>query len=356
MKSSTILKIALSHFISLLLLCSCTNTTHSIISDGLTKLTEEEMVDRARQGIYPDQEKMTYILTSGDTIPFDSLQKINQLYPIALDDYVDTNGAVVMSVVRKFRETDKKLRARLHTAYMENRVGDINGELSLEPVKSEFLQENRYLSIYLPKNINDKTDIIYLMDGGFDEPTIKKIDDLIADNQIAPLIMVGVENSTENRFKEYVYSENHSEYFDNHMNFFTKEVISYIENENLSKPREQENRYISGNSNGGDFSIFCALKNPKLFNEAISFSGTALKNKLDLIDLKNADKTSSLYMGAGSQEVDILRNNKEAVSILKSHDFDLEFIEYDSGHDREMWKKQFINYVTDRFKYSDESY
>lgn len=132
-------------------------------------------------------------------------------------------------------------------------------------------------------------------------------------------------------------------------NFFKKEVIEHVEQNVLSNSKRQENRYIAGNSNGGDFSVMAALKNPTLFNEAISFSGVGLK-ELELMKVNNIDNKTTFYIGAGLQESEILMKNEKVNATLKDQGFTVELIKYNSGHDSEMWKEQFLIYCLDRFK------
>jgi len=342
--------ISFFHILVLSTFLSCGNLTSTPQKDALTKLTADQMVDRTRNGIFADQTKVTYIMESGDTITYDSLLKLSEQSPIALDDYVNSEGVVVKSVVREFSEEDKLLQSRMQAAYTENQHGDIKGNIKIEVIESKFLKESRFLNVYLPPNKNDNTPVFYLMDGGYQDDVLNKIDELISEEKIHPFIMVGVESSMENRHKEYVFNNKDSTQFTYHMNFFKNEVINYVENEILEFPRQQENRYIYGNSNGGDFSVFCALKNPTLFNEAISFSGTASIKRASLLDLGNMDKTTSFYLAAGIHEPEFLETNKKITTLLRSNGFGVEFFEFDAGHDWKMWKEQFLIYILDRFK------
>jgi len=336
----------LIYLIVLLFFLSCTTTPSA--TDGLIKLTADEMVDRIRNGVFANSDQVHYFLESGDSISFDSLLILEQQSPIVLDEYVNSNGVVVVSIIRRFSEKDKVLRSRIQTALLEYRIGELNGTIKIETIESKFLSENRFLNIYLPKNITENSPIIYMMDGGYFDETLKKIDKLVSENKIIPFIMVGVPSS-ENRFKEYIFNKKTSDHFNNHMSFFTKEVIEHVENNLLKLNTTQNNRYIAGNSNGGDFSILCALQNPSLFNEALSFSGVALRNQIDLFDFNEIEKTTSFYIGAGTKELEVLSNNKYIQSKLRNTGFDVNLIEYNSDHNAEMWMRQFLEYLIKRF-------
>lgn len=328
---------------------SCADSSSILMKDGLRKLNEDEMVERARSGVFPDPSTTTYILESGDTISIDSLRSLDLQSPIALDDYVDKNDKVVLSIVRTSTEKDRPLKSKIYSAYNQYRLGDIDGSFINEIVYSHILKEERILNIYLPANSTEATPVIYLTDGGYYDAMITRIDKLISSNKIKPIIMVGVPSSDDHRFAEYVQQSKDLQRFENHMIFFKTDVINHVEKNILKRQINQENRYISGNSNGGDFSIVCALLNPSLFNTAISFSGVALGDKLESMDYNRAKNETAFYIGVGSEETSALITNKKSMEILKKRGFNVEFIEYNSGHDFEMWKVQFIEFVSREF-------
>jgi len=338
-------------FLALLFFYYCNQIAcqRTIDFSDLRKLSEDEMVERARTGTFADPTKVTYMLESGDTISFESLQSLDQQTPIAIDDYVDDNGEVVISLVREFTENDKVLKSRMLNAYNEYSLGDINGTLINEIVTSQFLDEERILNIYLPAHSSESTPVIYLTDGGYDDSLISIIDNLISTNKIEPIIMVGVPSSVDHRFEEYVQRSNNSTRFENHMIFFKTEVIDHLEKNILRRKVRQQDRYISGNSNGGDFSVSFALLNPSLFNTAVSFSGVALGDKLESFDHTSANNKTAFYIGVGSKEKDAVITNKNTVATLEEHGRKVDFIQYNSGHDYDMWKEQFILFLTDRF-------
>lgn len=127
--NSTTTNSIVTFILSCLIFYSCNQTPEQTVTPqqstdypGLRKLSDDEIVERVRTGTFPDPSKGTYILESGDTISIDSLQSLDRQSPIAIDDYVDDNGTIILSVVRAYTENDEKLKSRMQKAYNEYRM------------------------------------------------------------------------------------------------------------------------------------------------------------------------------------------------------------------------------------------
>lgn len=85
--------------------------------DGLTKLTDSELIERAKQKNFPDIETIVYRNEKGDIISADSVQKIFTIEEWFVDWYVDKNGIVKEFVLSKATEHDRQLHQKIREAY-----------------------------------------------------------------------------------------------------------------------------------------------------------------------------------------------------------------------------------------------
>ena len=95
----------------LLSIASCKKSS-SIVSPQLTKLSGEELIERARVGNFPDINELTYINEVGDTISRDSFVKMDNFEDLAFDDYVDGSGIVRVTLIRRANNKDREVRER----------------------------------------------------------------------------------------------------------------------------------------------------------------------------------------------------------------------------------------------------
>ena len=83
----------------IIFLISC-NNEKKYVPNGLTKLTEIELIDRAKNKEILDFEKINYKNENGEILTLDSIQKIPNQENWASDRYVDKNGIVKEMVLR----------------------------------------------------------------------------------------------------------------------------------------------------------------------------------------------------------------------------------------------------------------
>lgn len=107
--------IIFSSLLLICILCACQNKTYT--PEGLTKLTDTELIERAKQKRFPDIQTVVYKNEQGETLSLDSLQKIQNPEELATDSYVDENGDVKELIIRKATPEDKELQKRLQEAY-----------------------------------------------------------------------------------------------------------------------------------------------------------------------------------------------------------------------------------------------
>lgn len=106
-------------FSFLFIALSCQNgnsdNTPSYVPAGLTKLSNAELIERAKQGNMPNLQRLVFKSEEGKVIPMDSLVYFNP-EEFATDSYVNEAGEVVAMVMRKVMESDFELREKLKQA------------------------------------------------------------------------------------------------------------------------------------------------------------------------------------------------------------------------------------------------
>ena len=98
----------------LTILISCTSKTYE--PEGLTKLSDTELIERAKQKKFPDIQTLIFKNEKGELLSLDSIQRIQNLDEWTTDRYVDKNGDIKELILRKATAEDKKLQERIQKA------------------------------------------------------------------------------------------------------------------------------------------------------------------------------------------------------------------------------------------------
>ena len=97
------------------ILISCTSKTYE--PEGLTKLSDTELIERAKQKKFPDIQTLIFKNEKGERLSLDSIQKIQNLDEWTTESYVDENGDIKELILRKSTTEDKKLQERIQKAF-----------------------------------------------------------------------------------------------------------------------------------------------------------------------------------------------------------------------------------------------
>ena len=138
----------------ILFLISCSKEK-KYVPYGLTKLTENELIERARNKSQIDFEIIVYKNEDGQIITLDSIRKMPNNEELAYDRYADKEGIIKEMIMRKATQEDKELLVKLQEAY--------NYEPPIEVIdidcnkKAEILEEIHSLdqNMRLSDNHND---------------------------------------------------------------------------------------------------------------------------------------------------------------------------------------------------------
>ncbi|GAB1857083.1 alpha/beta hydrolase-fold protein [Flavobacteriaceae bacterium MHTCC 0001] len=147
----------------------------------------------------------------------------------------------------------------------------------LDSIYSKTLQEQRDIRIVLPKgyNLQNKYDVIYVLDGETMTDAFTKLHDITSDWQEMPrCIIVGVENkiidSVSQRDRDLLPTNMSmspmSGKADNYINFIKEDVMSLINKTYATSGRNM----LFGHSHAGTFTMYTLLKAPTLFNAYIA--------------------------------------------------------------------------------------
>lgn len=98
---------------------NCRSSEEKFIPNNLTKLSNQELIERARVGNFPDLNELTYMDEQGKIITRDSLILMQPFDELAFDDYADESGVVKITIVRPAKEKDKVLRKKINKAIEE---------------------------------------------------------------------------------------------------------------------------------------------------------------------------------------------------------------------------------------------
>lgn len=235
-------------------------------------------------------------------------------------------------------------------------IGTKDSQVITKTFYSVNLQEDRDITFYLPNGYNDSHElpIVYCTDGQIIVNAYKKeLDSLISNGVIPKIIIAGVHSNERDvknsnyQFRHYEYIESWSDtdnellnkIFQNHLKFFSEEVIEFAEEE-LNVSKISSNRIFYGTSNGAGFGVSLSAAFPSLFQKYICFSMAGG-------DFENIswpkENYPYFYLACGKEEpIPFVMAADEFHSYLDSNNYDHDFYKFEGGHDRDKWKKEFV--------------
>jgi len=214
---------------------------------------------------------------------------------------------------------------------IQAQIEEVNsGTFLNDTLSSQILNEERLLSIYLPKNYNTSNNhypVLYLLDGKehiFHTAGI--VEYLVSVGRMPKIIIIGI-NSTD-RFRDYTPDkiEHHAGTGEaaKFTKFLTDELFTFIRNQY----RVQDFRMIFGHSYAGSFVLNILFTQPELFGGYITASPNLfilknLERKVEHIFKNSSINNRLMYITAGEQEKDFIKRLSEFTTILKDSHLDL---------------------------------
>ncbi|WP_410789803.1 enterochelin esterase [Kribbella sp. C-35] len=233
------------------------------------------------------------------------------------------------------------------------RTGGPRGELEQYAHRSDVLGNERRIWIYTPPGYQPDAEplpLLVLFDGDVVRgpipfPTI--LDNLIADGRIPPLIAVLVDSLTQEvRDRELPCGAPFLEYL-------TDELLPWVRERHIITT-DPARTIAAGQSHGGQAAAFAGLRRPDVFGNVLSQSGSFWwspdgDDEHEWLTRQYAESERQpvrFYVEAGLQErgqtpdhgPSILVANRHLRTILRSKGYEVEYAEYNGGHDYACWR------------------
>ncbi|WP_432670364.1 alpha/beta hydrolase [Flavobacterium sp. SM2513] len=237
-------------------------------------------------------------------------------------------------------------------------------KIVIDTIFSTYLNEHRIISTYLPKGYTNENTypVIYATDGQIIiDSYAKSLDSIIATKVIPEFILVGVYSNetivpnSEFEYRNFEYIKDWADEndtllnsrFSNHFKFFSEEAINLIEKK-YSVAKSKNGRHFYGTSNGAGFGVTLGSENPDLFSNYLCFSMAGG-------NYGNLKWTESnfpyYYLSYGSEEpFPLIIAIKEFDEFLTQKKFKHSLNIYNGGHDRKLWKKEFLKILPEIIK------
>ena len=196
-------------------------------------------------------------------------------------------------------------------------------------LRSDRLQQDRALAIHLPSTYDStrQYSVVYVLDGlSQSEHIARKFDSLSSAGVVPPTIVVGIPNmSAENRLRQLIppymkvdheKPDSPAGEADTFLAFMESELFPFMEKTYSAS----DVRLFAGNSRGGLLVIHSLVYKPEMFRARFCFStpfwresNIIVSKVLGLLSSKDS-LTGFLYMSAGEQETDNIKNGLTAMA------------------------------------------
>ena len=272
------------------------------------------------------------------------------------DNYklVVTKDTVVTHVITNWKDEFENVKPAFE--------GQITGSVQYH---KNFTYKNlkpRDIIVWLPpdyeKNVDKKYPVLYMHDGqniidpatanfGVDWQIDETATNLINQNKIEPLIIVGI-NNTSDRRTEY----SHTELGKTYMEFIVNKLKPFID-ENYRTLKDRENTAVGGSSMGGLISFMMVWEYSSIFSKAICMSPAFKIDGRDINYVRRvrADKMMrppiEIYIDNGGKELEkiLAPGIDEMITVLVNRGFRLNenlFVEFDfdAAHFESAWAER----------------
>lgn len=217
------------------------------------------------------------------------------------------------------------------------------GNIELNRFQSKVLGGTRRIWVYTPPGYTEKNspyNLLVLTDGfqylNYLSAQVV-FDNLIAEGEILPIVCILIE-SANNRYEELTCNDSFSK-------FIAEELMPWAHNK-YNITRKPQGTIIGGVSLGGLAATYIALKNPTIFGNVISQSGSYWYESQWLTkQFENAEKLPiEFYLNAGILEdhpyddepimMEVINNMRD---VLLSKGYNVKYENFQSGHDYLCW-------------------
>jgi enterochelin esterase-like enzyme len=221
-------------------------------------------------------------------------------------------------------------------------------ELFLKDYHSAHLKSARDIYVYRPQNYSPKNTyrLIVMHDGQnlFDPSRAfmgrtwnaqKTLDELIARNEIPPVVVLAIDNTPERR-AEYVWEEEGESYVD----MIIQELLPLVER-SYSLKKGAKYRAMIGSSLGGLISLRVGLHRSEHFGLIAALSPSLWWNNREILSLyeRENDLPARLYIDMGEREGERPQDLRLMVRILeeRGHPHFYYWLDHWGGHNEWAW-------------------
>jgi len=217
------------------------------------------------------------------------------------------------------------------------RVDVLQGTLVERILQSAILQDTRSLSIYEPPAVAQRplVGVVYAADGKSVERFAKVVEPLIISGSLPRFVLVGIHAAQgQRRSYEYVFGlKRDNAAFLAHEQFLMEEVMPLVER-SYAVPRTAASRTLLGYSNGADWAVATALRNPRAFNNVIALSPSWPAP----IAQPSEARRVAFFIGAGTLEPNFHKSALEMSALFKVHGVVHRMRQGLRGHDMTQWE------------------
>jgi predicted alpha/beta superfamily hydrolase len=228
----------------------------------------------------------------------------------------------------------------------------VSGELRLHILRSRIFRNVRLLRVWLPPDYDDtgakRYPVLYLNDGqnlfdpatafaGVDWRVGEAAKELMAEEKIPPLIIVGIDNTGRNRIREYIpYRSLDPRLFGpqgkRYPEFLLQEVMPLIER-HYATAKGPEHTGLGGSSLGGLITLYTGMASPGVFGRLLIESPSLFVAGRKILEesRKFNEWPYRIYVGMGTQELG--NPAKDAKTVADARE--LESILHDAGLGKE---------------------
>lgn len=230
----------------------------------------------------------------------------------------------------------------------------ITGDLRVHDFPSRIFRNTRKLRVWLPPEYEDSGDahrypVFYLQDGqnlfdrtiafgGVEWQVDETADRLIRENQIPPMILVGIDNMQEGRLREYLPYRSFNPTVlrpqgKHYPDFMVREVMPFIERQ-YRVAKGSENTGIGGSSLGAIISMYTAMSRPGVFGRLLIESPSLFISNRQLLKECRVfhDWPHRIFLGMGTRETG--RDEKDAIFVEDVRELEAIFVQRGLGAER----------------------
>jgi predicted alpha/beta superfamily hydrolase len=220
------------------------------------------------------------------------------------------------------------------------RVEAATGDLRLHEFHSRFFRNTRFLRVWLPPGYDDSENsarrypVLYLNDGqNLFEPSTSftgvewQVDEtaerLIREEQVPPMMIVGIDNAAKDRFREYMPHRSLNPMMlrvqgNRYPNFLMKEVMPFVARNYRVAPGP-ENTGLGGSSLGALISLYTVAVHPGWFGRLLIESPSLWASNRQMIKDSRTIKQwpERIFLATGTAEAGSEDRNRSVVDDVR---------------------------------------